>query len=106
MCLKITCNSLLLQHHAEPLQAPGVQTKPSGHQIHVECVEGAVVLVDGLDWPKPLHMDHLSPTQEEADPLRQPLCLLLQSVIVGKLLKQLGDTKAEQVRKPRGSTQT
>lgn len=51
--------------------------------------EGAVVLGDGLNWSQPLHVDHLSATQEEADPLLQPVCLLLQAAIAGQLLKQL-----------------
>lgn len=78
-----------------------MQAKASGHQALVEDAEGAVVFGDGLDWSQPLHVDHLSPTQEEADPLLQPVCLLLQAAIAGQLLKQLRDT--QRVRKQRGT---
>lgn len=88
--MKTGGRAVILQHHGEPLQAPGVQTKPSGQQTLVEGVEGAVMFSDGLDWSQPLHVDYLSPTKEEADPLLQPLCLLLQATIAGKLLKQFG----------------
>lgn len=82
-------DGVLLQQHGEPLQAPGVQAKASGHQALVEGAEGAVVLGDGLDRPQPLHVDHLSPAQEKADPLLQPVRLLLQAAIAGQLLEQL-----------------
>lgn len=79
----------LLQQHGEPLQAPGVQAKVLGHQAFVEGAKGAVVLGNRLNWSQPLHVDHLSSTQQEADPLLQPLCLLLQAAIARELLKQL-----------------
>lgn len=61
----------------------------------MEGAEGAVVLSNGLNWSQPLHVDHLSATQEETDPLLQPLSLLLQAAVAGQLLKQL-DTQAEE----------
>lgn len=61
----------------------------------MEGAEGAVVLGDGLDRSQPLQVDHLSSTQEEADPLLQPVRLLLQAAVAGQLLKQLG-TQAEE----------
>lgn len=66
-----------------------MQAKASGHQAFVEDAEGAVVFADGLYWSKLLQVDHLSPTQQKADPLLQPVCLLLQAAIAGQLLKQL-----------------
>lgn len=86
------------------MQAPGVQAKASGHQALVESAEGAVVLSDGLDWSHPLHMDHLSPTQEEADPLLQPVCLLLQAAIAGQLLKQLETHRQKRGQKTKRNT--
>lgn len=80
---------LLLQQHGEPLQAPGVQAKAAGQEILMKSVEGAVVLGNGLNWSQPLHVDHLSAAQQEADPVFQPVCLLLQAAIDGELLKQL-----------------
>lgn len=55
----------------------------------MEGAEGAVELCNGLDRSQPLHVDHLSSAQEEADPLLQPVRLLLQAAIAGQLLKQL-----------------
>lgn len=83
------CDSILLQHHGEPLQASGVKVKALGHQVFVENAEGVVVLSNGLDWSKPLQVDHLSPAQQKADPLLQPAGLLLQAAIAGQLLEQL-----------------
>lgn len=66
-----------------------MQAKPLGHQVLVEDAEGVVVFSDGLDRSKPLQVGHLNPAQQKADPLLQPIRLLLQSAIAGQLLKQL-----------------
>lgn len=55
----------------------------------MEEAQGAVVLCDGLNWSQYLLVDHLSPTQQEADPLLQPVGLLLQAAIAGQLLEEL-----------------
>lgn len=79
-----------------------MQAKASGHQALVERIEGAVVLCDGLDGSQPLHMDHLSSTQEKTDPLLQPVCLLLQAAIAGHLLKQLDTHRTRRGQKTEG----
>lgn len=100
--LGLPWDSVLLQQHGEPLQASGVQAKASGHQALVEGAEAAVVLADGLDRSQPLHVDHLSAPQEKADPLLEPVRLLLQAAIAGQLLKQLGRHRQRTGQKNRG----
>lgn len=73
-----------------------MQTQASRHQRLVEGVEGAVVLSDGLDRTQPLDVDDLGATQEKADPLLQPLCLLLQATIAGQPFKQLANREARE----------
>lgn len=49
-----------MEHHAEALQAPGMQTQPAGQQALVEGVEAAVVLGDGLDRSQFVRVKDLS----------------------------------------------
>lgn len=81
--------NILLQHHGEAVQAARVQAQPPAHQALVEGAERAEVLGDGLDQTQPLHVDHLSSSQEEADPFFQPVRLLLEAAVARQLLKQL-----------------
>lgn len=76
----------VLQQHGESLQAPGVHPKVPGHQVLMEGAKGAVVLGDGRDRSEPLQVDQPSSAQQDADPLLQPLRLLLQSEVAGQLL--------------------
>lgn len=66
-----------------------MQVELVARQGLVEHAEVAAVLNDGLDRSKPLQVFDLDPTQLEADPLLQPVGLLLQAAIDGQLLKQL-----------------
>lgn len=66
-----------------------MQAKVSRHQVLVEGAEPAVVLSHRLDQSQTLHVGHLNSTQEKADSLLQPVCLLLKAAIAGYLLKQL-----------------
>lgn len=93
--------SVLVQQHGEALQAPGVQPEASGHQALVEGAEGAVVLGQGLHRSQPLHVHHLGPPQEEADPLLQPVRLLLQPVVAGQLLQNLKHTAGQKLEPQR-----
>lgn len=83
-----------------------MKVKALGHQAFVENAEGAVVLSNGLDWSKPLQVDHLSPAQQKADPLLQPAGLLLQVAIAGQLLKQLDAHGQGRVTKQRQTQST
>lgn len=58
----------------------------------------------GLNWSQSVHVHHLGSTQEEADPLLQPVCLLLQAAIAGQLLEKLEAHSRGQETK--GSTET
>lgn len=80
-----------------------MQAEVTGHQAFVEGAEGAVVFGEGLYRSQPLHVDHLSPTQEVADPLFQPVRLLLQATVARQLLKQLEITDS---RGGEGSTRS
>lgn len=82
-----------------------MQAKGAGHEAPVEGAQGAVVLSDGPDWSQPLHMDYMSSTQEKADPLLQPVCLLLQAAIAGQLLKQLEVHRQRRAQKTERNTE-
>lgn len=82
-----------------------MKVKALGHQAFVENAEGVVVLGNELDWSKPLQVDHLSPTQQKADPLLQPVGLLLQVAIAGQLLKQLDGTWPRAGHKTKANTE-
>lgn len=60
-----------------------MEVKALRHQALVESAKNTVLLSNGLDWSQPLHMNDLSPTKEKADPLPQPVYLLLQAAIAG-----------------------
>lgn len=66
-----------------------MQVKLVGHQGLVERAEVTTVLNDRLDRSKPVQVFDLDSTQQKADPLLQPVCLLLQAAIDGQLLKHL-----------------
>lgn len=66
-----------------------MQVKLVGHQGLVEGAEVTTVLNDRLDRSKPVQVFDLDSTQQKANPLLQPVCLLLQAAIDGQLLEQL-----------------
>lgn len=66
-----------------------MQVQLVGHQGLVEHAEFTAVLNDRLDRSKPFQVFDLDPTQQKANPLLQPVGLLLQAAIDGQLLKQL-----------------
>lgn len=54
-----------------------MQVELVGHQGLVEHAEVTAVLNDRLDWSKAFQVFDLDPTQQKANPLLQPVGLLL-----------------------------
>lgn len=82
------------------MQAAGVQVEPLGQQFLVEGAEHSVVFGDGPRRSQPLHVDHLSPAQEEADPLFEAVGLVLQAAEARQLHEELrtAEQRSETVR--------
>lgn len=93
VCPQRSRNPVLVQKHSEALEAPGVQVKRVAHQGLVEHAEVTAVLDDGLDRAEALQVHGLNPPQQQADPLLQPVRLLLQAAVDRELLEELKPQK-------------
>lgn len=78
-----------MEQRSEALQAPGVQVEWGAHEGLVEQAEVTAVLNDRLHRSKPFQVYDLNSTQQQTDPLLQPVGLLLQAAVDGQLLEQL-----------------